>query len=41
VLRGRTFTAEEDLPKGPKTVVLAYGFWQRHFGGDPQVSGNA
>ena len=39
VLRGRTYTPEEDLPKAPKTVVLAYGFWQRHFGGDPQVIG--
>ena len=39
VLRGRTYTPEEDLPKANKTVVLAYGFWQRHFGGDPQVIG--
>lgn len=39
VIRGRTYTAEEDLPKAPKTVVLAYGFWQRRFGGDPQVIG--
>jgi putative ABC transport system permease protein len=39
VLRGRTYTAEEDLPKAPKTAVLAYGFWQRRFGGDPQVIG--
>src|SRR5438046_5450294 len=28
-LHGRTFTAGEDLPKAPKTAVLAYGFWQR------------
>ncbi len=39
ILRGRTFTAEEDLPKAPKTAVLAYAFWQRRFGGDPQVIG--
>src|ERR1700730_16193185 len=38
-LQGRTFTAEDDLPNAPKTVVLAYSFWQRHFGGDPQVLG--
>ena len=38
-LHGRTFTAEDDLPNAPKTVVLAYAFWQRHFGGDPQVIG--
>jgi putative ABC transport system permease protein len=39
IRRGRTYTAEEDLPKAPKTAVLAYAFWQRHFGGDPQVIG--
>ncbi len=39
VVLGRTYTAEEDLPKAPKTAVLAYGFWQRRFGGDPRVIG--
>jgi putative ABC transport system permease protein len=39
VLHGRTYTAEEDMPKAPKTAVLAYAFWQRHFGGDPGVVG--
>src|SRR5581483_1171971 len=39
LLRGRTYTAEEDFPRAPKTAVLAYGFWRRHFGGDPQVIG--
>jgi predicted permease len=38
-LYGRTFTAEDDLPNAPKTAVLAYAFWQRRFGGDPQVIG--
>jgi putative ABC transport system permease protein len=38
-LYGRTFTAADDLPNAPKTAVLAHGFWQRHFGGDPQVVG--
>jgi predicted permease len=38
-LGGRTFTAADDVPNGPKTVVLAYSFWQRHFGGNPQVIG--
>jgi predicted permease len=38
-LHGRTFTAEDDLLNAPKTVVLAYAFWQRHFGGDSQVIG--
>jgi predicted permease len=38
-LHGRTFTAEDDLPNAPKSVVLAYAFWQRRFAGDPQVIG--
>ena len=38
-LHGRTFTAEDDRLNGPKTVVLAYAFWQRHFGGDSGVIG--
>src|SRR4029077_10513599 len=36
---GRTFTAADDLPNATKTAVLAYAFWQRRFGGDPQVVG--
>jgi putative ABC transport system permease protein len=39
IIRGRSYTAEEDLPGAPKTAVLAYGFWQRRFGSDPQVIG--
>jgi predicted permease len=39
VLRGRTFSAEEDLPHGEKVVVLSYGVWMRRFGGDPAVIG--
>jgi len=38
-VQGRTFTAADDLPNAPKTVVLAYAFWQRHFGGDPMAIG--
>jgi predicted permease len=36
---GRTFTAEEDLPRGDQTVVLSYGLWMRRFGGDPNAIG--
>ena len=38
-VQGRTFTAADDLPDAPKTVVLAYAFWRRHFGGDTHVIG--
>jgi predicted permease len=34
---GRLFSREDDLPNNPKTVILAYGYWTRKFGGDPSV----
>ena len=34
---GRTFTAEEDQPGGPRVLVMSYGLWQRRFGGDPSI----
>jgi putative ABC transport system permease protein len=36
---GRTFTAEEDRPGGARVVILAHGFWQRRYGGDPAIIG--
>jgi putative ABC transport system permease protein len=39
LLYGRTFSKEEDLPRGPNVVVLSNGFWQRRFGADPGVIG--
>jgi putative ABC transport system permease protein len=36
---GRVFTAEEDQPNANREVVLAYGAWQRLFGGDASVIG--
>lgn len=38
-LMGRLFTAEEDQPDAPRTLVLGYGLWQAAFGGDPGVIG--
>jgi predicted permease len=38
-LRGRTFTAQEDLPGGEKVAVLSHGFWSRRFAADPQIVG--
>lgn len=34
---GRTFTAQEDQPGGPRVLVMSYGLWQRRFGGDPSI----
>jgi len=33
MLLGRDFSAQEDQPNGPKAVILAAGYWRRHFGG--------
>lgn len=38
-LLGRSFTAEEDVPQGPKTVMISEGFWKRRFGGATDVIG--
>ena len=36
---GRTFTTEEELPNGPLTAVLSYGWWTRRFASDPNIVG--
>jgi predicted permease len=38
---GRWFTAAEQDPRGAKTVMLSYGYWQRRFGGDHGVIGRS
>ena len=38
---GRLFTADEDAPGGPRTVLLSHGFWELRYGGDPGVLGRA
>ena len=40
-LRGRVFTAAEDVPNGPRVVVLGYGLWQRRYAADPNIVGRA
>jgi putative ABC transport system permease protein len=34
---GRAFTDEENLPTGPRAVVVSYGFWQERLGGRSDV----
>ncbi|HUK46030.1 MAG TPA: ABC transporter permease [Terriglobales bacterium] len=36
---GRWFSAVDQDPRGSKTVMLSYGYWQSHFGGDSSVIG--
>jgi predicted permease len=36
---GRIFTAQEDLPNGPRVAMISYGLWQARFGGDPAIAG--
>ncbi len=38
---GRTFTAEEDAPNGPRTALISHDLWQRQFGGRADVLGAA
>ena len=38
---GRWFSAQDQDPKGSKTVMLGYGYWQRRFGGDRGVIGRS
>ena len=38
---GRTFTPEEDKPKGPPVVVLSAALWRERFGSDPGVVGRS
>jgi ABC-type antimicrobial peptide transport system permease subunit len=37
---GRTFSASEDSPNGGHVVVLNYGLWKNHFGGNPNIVGS-
>ncbi|HET9191635.1 MAG TPA: ABC transporter permease, partial [Vicinamibacterales bacterium] len=36
---GRWFSAADQTPGGPLTVMLGHGYWQRRFGGDRNVLG--
>jgi putative ABC transport system permease protein len=36
---GRSFTAEEELPDGPRVALISHGLWERRFGGAADVVG--
>jgi putative ABC transport system permease protein len=36
-LLGRGFLGREHVKGAPRVAVLGYGFWQRHFGGNPAI----
>jgi predicted permease len=38
-LLGRTFTADEDRPNGPKAVMLSYALWHSVFGSEASIVG--
>ncbi|MFL6589544.1 MAG: ABC transporter permease [Chthoniobacterales bacterium] len=40
-LFGRVFNPEEDKPGGAMVAVLTHTFWQKRFGGDPNVLGQS
>ena len=40
-LLGRFFTKEDDAPGSPRRAILTHGYWQRRFGGAPDVIGRS
>ncbi len=37
--RGRDITADEDRPNAERVTLLSHSFWERRFGGDPNILG--
>jgi putative ABC transport system permease protein len=40
-VKGRDFTAADNVPGAEKVAILGYALWQRDFGGDEQIVGRA
>jgi predicted permease len=38
---GRWLSSEDQVPRGPRRVMLSYGYWQTRFGGDRSVVGRS
>jgi putative ABC transport system permease protein len=38
---GRLLNRDDDVPNGGKVIALSYGLWQRRYGGDPGIVGQA
>jgi putative ABC transport system permease protein len=38
---GRWLNRDDDVPNGGKAIMLSWGLWQRRFGGDPRIVGQA
>jgi predicted permease len=36
---GRWFSSADQQPRGAKSIMLSYGYWQRRFGGDRSIIG--
>jgi predicted permease len=41
LLRGRSFTPEEDRPGGPRAAILSYGLCLSRYAGDPRILGRS
>ena len=39
IIRGRTFSADEDLPRGSHVALISEGLWKRRFGSAPDIVG--
>jgi len=40
-LLGRWIRLEDEVPTSPPVTMLAYGYWQKRFGGDPNILGKS
>ena len=41
IIQGRAFSAEEDLPDGPKVALISEQLWERRFDRDPAMIGDS